>query len=46
MDQVINGFKRIHRLPEMKVSMFFKHIVALYGMGWAFMTAFRYIRWQ
>jgi Asp-tRNA(Asn)/Glu-tRNA(Gln) amidotransferase A subunit family amidase len=25
--------------------MFFKHIVALYGMGWAFMKTFRYIRW-
>ena len=46
MDKFVSGLKRFNKIPDMKVGMFFKHIAALYGMGWAFMKAFRYIRWQ
>ena len=46
MEQLIKGLKRYHRIPEMKVGMFFKHVLAVVAMGWTCMKTFDYIRWH
>ena len=46
MDQFVKGLKRFHRIPEMKVSMFFKHLAAVVAMGWTCMKTFDFIRWH
>ena len=46
MDQLFTRLQRFQRIPDMKVSVFFKHLIPLFAMGWTFMKTFKFIRWH